>query len=49
MSLEQMRQAIKDAYPGSPRWHRRVDRYPDSQVIAIYHRMREAGKLPKKG
>lgn len=38
MSVEQMRNEIKKPY--GPKWHKRVDKMPDKQVIAIYYRFR---------
>ena len=38
MSVEQMREALKQRYPG-PNWIYRVDHMTDQQVIAIYYRL----------
>lgn len=40
MSVQQMREAVRNAYR-SAKWKRKVDAYPDSQIIAIYHRLRQ--------
>lgn len=38
MTVEQMRLAIRDAYPSAD-WRARVGRMKDRQVIATYHRI----------
>lgn len=44
MSIEQMRAAITKVYPGK-KWSRRVANMPDNQVLVIYNRLLNAGKL----
>lgn len=44
MSIEQMRAAIREVYDG-PWWKNKVDRMHENQVLAIYSRMLETGKL----
>lgn len=39
MSVAQMRSWLKDQYGSAAKWVNRVNKMPDSQVIAIYHRM----------
>lgn len=56
MTVEQMRMAIADCYPGRE-WSRKVDNMSDGQVIAIYRKFESQGKLdprhpensPKRG
>lgn len=43
-SDEQMRAAIKNAYPG-PNWAEKVDRMPAKQVASIYIRLLNQNKL----
>lgn len=38
MSIEQMRAAVKKAYP-SDSWPKKVDQMKDAQVAAIYQRL----------
>lgn len=38
MTDEQKRSAVKDMYPKSHRWAKRVDRMSDDQVFAIWVR-----------
>lgn len=48
MEIKEMRKKVAKAYP-SPRWEDRVYRMSDRQVYAVYHSLREQGKLnPKK-
>lgn len=44
MSIEQMRKAITDAYPGGT-WGGRVQAMSDKQVYSTYMRLMNAGKL----
>ena len=44
MSIEQMRAAIKKAYP-SYTWDRKVDKMADEQVAATYNRLLNAKQL----
>ena len=44
MDIHAMRSAVKKAYP-SYRWGYKVDEMSDSQVMAIYHRLKSSGKL----
>lgn len=44
MSIEQMRKAIKEAYPGAD-WPSKVDKMSDRQVFAVYDRLRTDKKL----
>ena len=37
-SVSYMRDALKQMYPGSHRWAKRVDQMADGQVLAIYNR-----------
>lgn len=37
LSIEQMREKIKEVYPG-PKWIERVDKMSDDQVRVIYKR-----------
>ena len=36
MSVQQMRNLVYNAYPGS-KWKSRVNHMPDDQIIAMYH------------
>lgn len=36
MEMNQVRNLVKDLYPHSASWHRRVDRMFDQQVFAIW-------------
>lgn len=44
MTTPQMRQAIKKAYSGDS-WDRKVNNMSDGQVIAVYFRLLNDGKL----
>lgn len=44
MTVDQMRTALKDAYPG-PRWKLRCQDMSDRRVIAIYKSMESRGQL----
>ena len=46
MTVEQMRQAISDLYPGWA-WKTKVSRMYDDQVIAVYHSCKERGQFDK--
>lgn len=46
MTVEQMREAITNAYPGLG-WKDHVARMEDNQVIAIYHKCDERGMFEK--
>ena len=41
MDQNQIRNMVKDLYPNSPVWKRKVDRMEDVQVFAIYKRVEE--------
>lgn len=41
------REELKKAYPNSKQWHDKVNKMTDSQVAAIYIRLRAKGKLGK--
>ena len=43
-NLEQMRSKITEQYE-NPKWKARVATMTDKQIIAIYYRMREAGRF----
>jgi hypothetical protein len=47
MTVDGMRVALMERYSGEIR-HQRVDRMPDSQVIAIYRRLEAYGELRKR-
>lgn len=44
MTVECMREHILKAYP-YPGWQRKVARMHEPQIIAVYHSMKEHGKL----
>jgi hypothetical protein len=44
MSIEQMRDAIKKAYP-SPGWRAKVDKMADKKVYAVYMSMKNEKRL----
>lgn len=43
--VDKMRCILKRQYNGAYKWVNRVNKMSDSQVIAIYLRMRNSGKL----
>jgi hypothetical protein len=45
MSGISQREAIKQAYPHSKSWLAKVSKMPDSQVTAIYLRLKRQGKI----
>lgn len=47
MSVEQMREAIAWVYP-SEKWKYRVSKMADDQVMAIYFKFNQEGKLGTK-
>jgi hypothetical protein len=44
MSIQQMRAAVANAYPGEG-WTAKVSKMPDAQVYSTYMRLMNAGKL----
>lgn len=44
MSVQQMRAAIYDVYPGR-KWKIKVQNMPDDQVVAVYYSFLEKGKF----
>lgn len=46
MSIEQMRDVLRGKYP-SASWNTKVTTMPDSQVLVIYTRLLNSGKLNK--
>ena len=44
MSVGIMRSEIEKVYPG-PKWREKVKRMSDNQVIAVYSRFRQSGKI----
>lgn len=47
MSVQQMRAAIYEVYPGR-RWKIKVQNMPDDQVIAVYYSFLAKGKFDQK-
>lgn len=45
MASISQREMIKQAYPHSPTWAPKVDKMPESQVAAIFFKLRRQGKL----
>lgn len=45
MNPQQVRLELIAAYPFSDKWRRRVERMEDDQAIAIYLRLRKAGRI----
>jgi len=45
MTPQQARILLIEAYPYSPKWKRRVERMEDDQAIAIYLRLKKAGRI----
>jgi len=43
--VEEKRKAIAEAYPGSLTWEDKVAKMQDSQVIAVYLRLKAQGKV----
>lgn len=39
------RELLKLAYPKSKKWADKVNKMPDSQVVAVYLRLKSQGKL----
>ena len=46
MSVDQMREAITKVYPAE-RWQKKVAKMDDDQVMAIYFKFAQSGKLDK--
>lgn len=44
MTNANMRDWVKSAYPG-PNWAKKVDKMTDEQVLAIYMRLVQTGKI----
>ena len=47
MSVQQMRAAIYEVYPGRS-WKEKVNNMSDAQVIAVYYSFLETGKFDRK-
>ena len=47
MTTEQMRARLAEVYPG-PKWHLRLAKMDDRQVVAIYKCMQRTGQLKRK-
>ena len=47
MSVDQMRLAVTEAYPGW-KWACKVAKMPNNQVIAIYRNLQRTGQFNKK-
>lgn len=47
MGNQSEREGLKKAYPNSKKWHEKVDKMPDSQVTAVYLRLKSERKLGK--
>lgn len=45
MTVEKMRSALAEVYPGTSTWRMRLQQMPDRQVIAIYKNMSRNDKL----
>ena len=46
MKIEKKREALKDAYPGSgEKWAKKVDNMTDTEVSAMYLRLKDQGKV----
>lgn len=48
LSMNQIRNSVKDLYPHSSSWHLRVDRMFDQQVYAIYKQHEEAAEKAER-
>lgn len=44
MSVDQMRDKVKEAYPGAE-WKRKVNNMGENQIIALYYKFRNEGKI----
>ena len=44
MPIENMRDMVKSAYPGST-WSQRVDHMKDNQIVKLYYTFRDQGKF----
>ena len=45
MNPQKVRLELISAYPYSDKWRRRVERMEDDQAIAIYLRLKKAGRI----
>lgn len=45
MNVEQIKEALCNAYYNAPKWVNKVKKMSDSQAIAIYIRLRNIGKI----
>lgn len=45
MEVTAMRIVLKRQYNGAYKWVNKVNKMKDEQVMAIYYRMKQAGKL----
>lgn len=45
-TVAQQRQDLISAYPLSTQWKTKVNKMPDDQVIAIYLRLKQQGRVP---
>lgn len=48
MPYNATRAAIKSAYPGSTKWAKKVDLMSDGQLVAVYFRLFNEGKIKSK-
>lgn len=39
------RELVKKAYPHSKTWKNKVEKMPDSQIVAVFLRLRRQGKI----
>ena len=44
MRVDQMREKVKEAYPGK-NWKAKVDKMLDEQIIAVYYTLINFGKI----
>lgn len=44
MSVEQMREAVRNAYKGA-KWFRKVKAMPDNQIIAIFKNLQQQNRI----
>lgn len=44
MTIMEKRNAVSNAYPG-PEWKAKVQKMSDEQVVAVYFRLKEQGRI----
>ena len=44
MDIRMMRDQVYHAYPGD-KWHKKVHNMPDNQIVAVYFRLYQKGRI----